>query len=129
MGINIQNQNAGVINNVEGTQKNYGQQWGTVTVTIGEVRAAVRSLDEALRDTPMPDDTRRAARDHVRAVEDEVAKPQPDERRVADRMESLGKILRSTGSVLAAGSALLGPLKTIATWLGPLAAPLAGLLL
>jgi hypothetical protein len=127
MGINVQNQNAGVINNVEGTQNVYGPQSGTVT--IGEVRAAVRSLDEALRDTPMPDDTRRAARDHVRAVEDEVAKPQPDERRVADRMESLGGLLRSTGSVLAAGSALLGPLKTIAAWLGPLAAPLAGLLL
>ena len=127
MGINVQNQNAGVINNVEGTQNVYGPQSGTVT--IGEVRAAVRSLDEALRDTPMPDDTRRAARDHVRAVEDEIAKPQPDERRVADRMESLGGLLRSTGSVLAAGSALLGPLKTIAAWLGPLAAPLAGLLL
>ena len=129
MGINVQNQNAGVINNVEGTQNNYGPQSGTVTVTIGELRAAVRSLDEALRDAPMPEETRRTARDHVRAVEDEVAKPQPDERKVADRMESLGGLLRGAGSVLAAGSALLGPLKTIAAWLGPLAAPLAGLLL
>ena len=126
MGINVHNQNAGVINNVEGTQNVYGPQSGTVT--IGEVRAAVRSLDEALRDTPMPDDVRREARDHVRAVEDELARPRPDERTVADRLESLGGVLRSTGSVVTAGSALLGPLKTIAAWLGPLAAPLVALL-
>jgi hypothetical protein len=129
MGINVQNQNAGVVNNVEGTQNNYGPQSGTVTVTIGQVRAAVQSLGEALRDTPMPDDARRAALDHVRAVDDEVQTPQPDKRRVADRLESLGSLLRGTGSVVTAGSALLGPLKTIAAWLGPLAAPLVGLLL
>jgi hypothetical protein len=127
MGITVHgNQNAGVINNVEGTQNLYGTQSGTVT--IGDVRAAVRSLDQALAATPMPDDARRTARERIRAVEDEVALPEPDRRRVADRLADVGKVLASAGTVVNAGSALLGPLRTLAAWLGPLAAPLLAVL-
>jgi hypothetical protein len=127
MGITVHgNQNAGVINNVEGTQNVYAPQSGTVT--IGDVRAAVRSLSEALDTAPMTDDARRAAQAHVRAVEDEIARPEPDRRRVADRLSGLAKVLASAGTVISAGSALLGPLHTLATWLGPLAAPLLALL-
>ena len=110
---------------VIGTQNNYGSKG---SVTIGEVRQAVRDLDAALAAAPLPEDTRRAARDHVRAVEDEVQRDRPDPGTVVDRLERLGTVLRSTGSVVTAGSALVAPLKTLAAWLGPLAAPLMTLL-
>ena len=110
---------------VIGTQNNYGVEG---SVTIGEVRQAVRDLDAALATAPLPENTRRAARDHVRAVEHEVQRDRPDQRTVVDRMERLATLLRSTGSVVTAGSALAGPLRTLATWLGPAAAPLLALL-
>lgn len=127
MGITVHNQTAGgAINNVEGTQNVYGSQSGSVT--LGDVQFAVRSLDEALTTTPMPEDARRAARDRVRAIDEEVNRPQPDRERVADHLAGLSKVLASAGSVMNAGSALVGPLKTLASWLGPLAAPVLALL-
>jgi hypothetical protein len=127
VGISVHgNQNAGVINNVEGTQNVHGDQVGTVS--LAEARSAVRSLDDALITTPMRKDARRAAQERVREIGAEVDRPQPDRARIADHLTQLGRVLTSTGTVVTAGSALLGPLRTLAAWVGPLAAPLLTLL-
>jgi len=61
-------------------------------------------------------------------VEEEMRLDRPDERTVAQHLDSLGRVLGSAGSVVTAGSALFGPLKTFAAWLGSAALPwLAGL--
>src|SRR5215217_9309334 len=97
---------------VIGTLNDFGSQYGSVT--IGEVRQAVRDLDSALATTPLPADARRTARDHVAAVEEEMRLDRPDERTVVQHLDSLGRVLGSAGSVVTAGSALFGPLKTFA---------------
>jgi hypothetical protein len=117
MSIQVKNQNAVVINNVDGEQVVYGGQHGTV-VTGEDARRAVRELRDALAGAALDETTAAEARAHVAEIDAAVHAPEPDKRRAAGRLKRLTKLLADAGSLATAGTALIGPLRTLAGWLG-----------
>jgi hypothetical protein len=126
MSVNVNNQTAGVINNAD-NQVVYGGQHGTV-VTNQDASRAVRELRDALASTAL-DQTRAAeARAHVAEIDAAVHAPQPDRRRAAGRLKRLIRLLTDAGSLTTASAALIGPLQTLAGWLGAHGAAIFSLL-
>lgn len=125
MAINIGSQTGGVINNVDGNQTIYGGQHGG-TVTSGAARQAVDQLAEALAQSAVPDDPVIAGQ--TEQLRSEMRTPEPDKGRIAACLERLTKVLTATQSWVKAGAAVLGPIRTIATWLGALGLPILGML-
>jgi hypothetical protein len=151
MSLNIGQQTAGVINNAGGDQWIYGQQ-GAVVTDEG-ARRAVAELRDALARPEGPGLARpegpalarpegpalarpegpgraAAAQMHARVAEIDAAMQarQPDKSRVAQLLERLTRLLAAAGSLTAAGAAVIGPLQTLAGWLGALGAPILRLL-
>jgi hypothetical protein len=122
--VEIRNQNAGIINNVEGTQNVHAPQIGGHGHLPPDVQRALRDLGPALSRVPLPPHARAHSEAQVREVQAEMAKPRPDRRRVAEHLTGLASVLASVGAVGTAVSGLLGPLGALAQWLGD-AAPLA----
>jgi hypothetical protein len=127
MSIHIKNQHAGVINNIDGDQVIYGGQHGTV-ISSGDARRAVHDLREALAGAALDDATAAEARAQVAEVDAEVHAPEPDKQRAAGPLQRLVKLLADAGSLATAGAALIGPLQTLAGWLGAHGAAILGLL-
>jgi hypothetical protein len=117
MSIHIKNQNAGVINNVDGDQVFYSGQHGTVVIDK-DARRAVRELRDALAGVALDDATAAEARSQVAEIDAAVHAPQPDKHRAAGPLKRLVKLLADAGSLATAGAALVGPLQTLAGWLG-----------
>jgi hypothetical protein len=117
MGIHIRDQHAGVINNVDGDQVIYGGQHGTV-VTSEDARRAVHDLRDALAGAGLDDATAAEARARIAEIDAAVHAPEPDRQRAAGPLQRLVKLLTDAGSLATAGTALTGPLQTIASWLG-----------
>lgn len=126
MTFDIGQQTAGVINNVAGDQRIEGGQHGSVST--GEARRAVRELRDALAAAGL--DEARAAEAHARvaAIDAAVRAPRPDRRQVAGLVERLTRLLAGAGSLTAAGATLIGPLQTLAGWLGAHGATILSLL-
>jgi hypothetical protein len=120
----IRNQNAGIINNVEGTQNVHAPQVGVHGHLPPDVQRALRDLGPAVDGVSLPAHARARTQAQVRQVQAEMARPRPDRRRVAEHLTSLASVLASVGAVGTAVSGLLGPLGALAHWLGD-AAPLA----
>jgi hypothetical protein len=117
MEIHVKNQTAGVITYVDGSQVIHGGLHGTV-VTNEDAYRAVRELQEALTSVPL-DRTRAAqARSQVAEIDASLRTPRPDKRRAADTLKRLTELLAGAGSLTTASTALIGPLQTLATWLG-----------
>jgi hypothetical protein len=117
MEIHVKNQTAGVITYVDGSQVIHGGLHGTV-VTDEDAYRAVRELQEALTSVPL-DRTRAAqARSQVAEIDASLRTPRPDKRRAADTLKRLTELLAGAGSLTTASTALIGPLQTLATWLG-----------
>jgi hypothetical protein len=114
---NIRNQTAGVINNVAGNQ-HIGVQQGRVVGT-DDAREAVAELREALLTVSLPPEAKAEAQSRMEQV---------DRMRVADSLRRLTRLLSSVGAFAAAGAALIGPLQTLAAWLGELGQPIMQLL-
>jgi len=57
-----------------------------------------------------------------------VHAPQPDKHRAVGPLKRLVKLLADAGSLATAGAALLGPLQTLAGWLGAHGAAILSLL-
>jgi hypothetical protein len=127
MSFNINSQTGGVINNVAGDQRVSGGQEGTI-VTIDAARDAVRNLQRAIASTPLARSTAVAARVHVEDLDAEIRKDTPDPSAVADRVRRLTGLLASTGALASAGASIVGPLQTLATWLGHLGEPISRML-
>ena len=127
MSIHIKNQNAGVINNVDGSQVVYGGQHGT-NVTIEDARRAVRELRDALAGAGLSDATAAEARARIAEIDAAVHAPQPDKQRAASPLKRLVELLADAGSLATAGAALVGPLQTLAGWLGAHGAAVLSLL-
>ena len=127
MSIHVKNQTAGVINNVDGDQVVYGGQSGTV-VSGEDARRAVRQLRNALADVPLDETTAAEARAQVAEISAAVHAPQPDKRRAAGPFQRLVKLLADAGSLAAASATLIGPLQTLASWLGVHGAAMLSLL-
>jgi hypothetical protein len=117
MEIHVKNQTAGVINYVDGNQVVNGGLHGNV-VTDDDARQAVRELRQALSSTPLDRPRAAKARAHVTELDAAVRAQQPDKRRAADTLRRLTDLLVGAGSLATAGAALVGPLQTLATWLG-----------
>jgi hypothetical protein len=125
--IHIKNQNAGVINNVDGGQVVYGGQHGIV-VTGEDARRAVRELRGALAGAGLSDATAAEARAQVAEIDRAVHAPQPDKHQAAGPLKRLVELLADAGSLATAGAALVGPLQTLAGWLGAHGAAILSLL-
>jgi|SRR5580700_7717340 hypothetical protein len=123
----IKNQHAAVINNVDGDQMVYGGQQGTV-ITSTDARRAVHQLRDALAGAALDDATAAEARARVAEIDLAVDAPEPDKERAAGPLKRLVKLLADAGSLATAGAALIGPLQTLAGWLGAHGAAILGLL-
>jgi len=123
---NIRNQTAGVINNVAGNQ-HVGIQRGRVVGT-DDARQAFADLREALLTVSLPPQAEAEARTRVKQIDAEIKEPEPDRNRVAESLRRLTRLLSSVGAFAAAGTALIGPLQTLAAWLGELGQPIMQLL-
>ena len=127
MSIHIKNQHGVVINNVDGDQMVYGGQHATV-VTSEDARRAVHDLRNALAGAALDDATVAEARARLAEIDAAVHAPEPDKRRAAGPLKRLVKLLADAGSLATAGAALIGPLQTLASWLGAHAAAILSLL-
>ena len=127
MSIHIKDQHAAVINNIDGDQVIHGGQHGTV-VTSQDARRAVHDLRDALEGAALDDATAAEARARVAQIDAEVHAPEPDKERAAGPLKRLVKLLTEAGSVATAGAALIGPLHTLAGWLGAHGAAIISLL-
>ena len=127
MEIHVKNQTAGVINYVEGNQVVNGGQHGSV-VTDDDARQAVRQLRQALSTVPLDRSRAAEARAQVAELDAAVRAPRPDKRRAADTLKRLTDLLVRAGSLATAGAALVGPLQTLAAWLGTHGAAVLGML-
>jgi len=114
--VHIGSQNAVNINNVEGTLYT-GPQSGQF-VALADVRRAVGELGDALARTDLPGPVQEEARARVRDLDREMRRPEPDRDRVTEHVSRLTKILYAAGALATAATGLLGPLSTVAGWLG-----------
>jgi hypothetical protein len=125
MVFNIGSQKDGVFNNVAGNQ-NVGNQRAVTVATLDDARTAAHTL-RALLQTAHPS-VAETVRDDLDAADGELARPEPDRSRVADRLRRITEVVVSGGALAAAGVALGSPLITLAGWLGPLGDPIRRLL-
>ena len=127
MTFNINNQNAGLINNVAGDQHIHGGQAGS-QVTLDAARGAVRQLRQVLSGEPLPQAAAAAALGDLDDLDAEMCTREPDRPTIADRLRHLTSVLISAGSLASAGAAVIGPLQTLVTWLGHLGEPIGHML-
>jgi hypothetical protein len=127
MTFNIGSQTGGVINNVGGDQHISGGQSGAL-VTAADARAALAGLRRAVAATSLDEAAGAQARARLTELDTEMSAAHPDRPRFARALERLTRLLASAGSLAAAGGALLGPLHTLATWLGAAGHPILALL-
>jgi hypothetical protein len=127
MTFHIGSQTGGIINNVAGDQRVTGGQHGTAVATEAALRA-VHELRDALGTAALDAKTATEARARVEEIDTELRTPQPDRSRVARCLERLTRLLAAAGSLATAGVALVGPLQTLAGWLGTLGEPILQLL-
>jgi hypothetical protein len=121
MNLNIGNQQAGVINNAGRDQHIYGAQTGNLVVSP-EVLRAVSELSIALDAAGLPTDLANQARHEVDSLKEELQASSPDKPRVAGALQRLTGLLVAAGPLATAASSLVGPLQTLATWLGTVGA-------
>jgi hypothetical protein len=127
MNIHIGQQNAGIINNVEGGMWIQGGQQGAIASDEG-ARQAVRELQSALATVTLDQSAAARTRAQITEIDTAMHAPQPDKFRVADMLKRLTGLLVATGSLTTATAAIIGPLQTLAGWLGALGAPILHLL-
>jgi hypothetical protein len=127
MVFNIGSQTGGVVSNVGRDQHVTGGQHGTA-VSVADAQSAAQALRVALERLDLPQDVSATARQEAEQVERELAQPEPDRERVAGRLERLTRVLAGAGALAGAGTGLIGPLTTLAQWLGSVGAPLLRLL-
>ena len=126
MNIHIEHQTAGIVNIAEGDMTFYGQH-GTVMADENARRAA-RELRSALAGAALDRSAARTARVQVTKIDAAVHAPQPDKPRIARPLQQLTRLLAAAGSLIIPGAALIGPLHTLASWLGELGVPILRLL-
>src|SRR5689334_5056189 len=64
----------------------------------------------------------------IAEIEVAMQSPQPNKSRIAGILERLTRLLVAAGSLTTASTSIIGPLQTLAAWLGHLGVPLLGLL-
>jgi hypothetical protein len=102
---------------------NYGtinQAARDININQAQALAATADIRAALAHAGLSPEVTRLAVRELDDVEQEIQRPNPDNQRVAARLESLTAILKSAGALAAAGVALVGPIGVLAGLLGPL---------
>jgi hypothetical protein len=117
----------GSVNQAAGDQY-FGAQNNFSSVQINVARDALRALAKGLPQARLSSAEAASANNELSKMTRETAKPRPNERRVADQLTRLTKILSSSGALMSAGAALIGPIQTLAAWLGTLGAPIRAML-
>jgi hypothetical protein len=115
MSFHIGTQNAGVVNNVGHDQHITGGQQGVLVVTP-EVRQALHALRSVVGSAALDDARSREATRQLDEIDAAVGSAMPEPERVAGPLEKLTRLLVAAGPVAAA----VGPLQTLAGWLGQL---------
>jgi hypothetical protein len=87
---------------------------------------AVRSLRATLDGLDVPQDVRSRADSALVEIAGELRKPEPDKGAITTRLERFTELLGDVGAFASAGAALIRPIRTIATWLGPIGASVLG---
>jgi hypothetical protein len=123
MSFHIGTQNAGVVNNVGRDQHITGRQEGTLVVTP-EVREALQALRSTVASVELDGRQSREATRQLDEIEAAVGSATPEPERVAGPLEKLTRLLVAAGPIAAA----VGPLQTLAGWLGQLGAGVLQLL-
>jgi hypothetical protein len=126
--VKIGNQNAGVINNVEGTQNVNAPQHGRYGHLPPDVRRALQELGTNLDNVQLPPSARARAQAEVHQVQEEMARPEPNRQQVVRHLTGLATILNSAAAVGTAVVSMVNPLVALSQWLGAAAAPLLPLL-
>jgi hypothetical protein len=124
MTFNIGSQSGGVINNVGGDQHVQGGQHG-VQISQQEAAAASAALREILATADLRalgEAERTAVKAEAAAIDEEMAAPEPSREAVGARLQRLTSMLSTAGAFVGAGAGVLGPLTTLARWLGPVGA-------
>ena len=85
---------------------------------------AVRTLRGSLAGLGMPGEVRSEAGRALDEIDDELRMPEPDRGVVTARLERCTELLIGAGAIASAGTSLIRPIRAIATWLGPIGAPL-----
>jgi hypothetical protein len=122
----VNEQHAGVIINADEMTIN-GNQYGTVAPDEN-ARQAARELQSALATAALDRPTRTQAGAQATEIDAAMRAPQPDKSRIAGLLNRLTGLLADAGALATAGAALIGPLHTLATWLGFLGEPILRLL-
>ncbi len=123
MGFNINNQTAGVVNNVEGNQYIHGDQRSQM-VQSGAVREAVQELERGVASMGLPDTQLAAISGHIKEIDTEVGRAHPEPEKVVDPLRKITEIAGAAGAL----ASLAGPIQSLVAWLGPLGQPIAKLL-
>ncbi len=124
MTFNIGSQSGGVVNNVAGNQRVEGGQHG-IQISREDARSAAAALSEILLAADLSalgHDERATVLEDAAVIDAEMAAPEPSRESVGVRLERVTSLLSSAGAFVGAGAALLGPLTTLAQWLGPVGA-------
>jgi hypothetical protein len=127
MNFKIGKQTAAVINNVAGNQQIAGGQHGAV-IAAEEARQAVRELRDGLAATTLDAATAAEARAQLSEIDAAIHAPEPDRSRVARYLKRFTQLLVAAGSISASSAGLIGPLQTLAGWLGTLGEPILHML-
>lgn len=127
MTFNIGRQVGGIINNVAGDQHIVGDQHGALT-TVEDAHRAVHSLRKALAAADLDQVTAIAADAQMSEAAAAISTVHPDRPRAADALERLTQLLITAGSLSSATTALITPLRALASWLGTLGQPILHLL-
>lgn len=127
MSFKIGNQTAAVVNNVAGDQWIAGGQHGAVS-HAEEARRAVRELRDGLAATTLDAAAAAEARAQLYEIDAAIQAPEPDRSRVARYLKRFIQMLVAAGSISASSAALIGPLQTLAGWLGTLGEPILHML-
>ena len=116
-GISISNGNlvAGAVA-VNGTALNNGSG-GDVNIQV--VNEAVRELEKAVADIPVPAATKERIAAELKSVEQNAAAPEPEKKqRAADSLKKVIELLKLGGATITQLLAVVGPVKTLAGIVG-----------
>jgi hypothetical protein len=125
MPFNIGNQQAGVINNVDGDQTIHGGQVGNA---VTDPRALLDRVRQELATLSLPTAVTSRVYPELDAVDAELGSPQPNQSAVIGRLGRIIGTLKSAGALAATGSGLLASLTALVNSFGELGRPLLHLL-
>jgi hypothetical protein len=123
MSFHIGTQNAGVVNNVAGDQHITGGQHGTL-VTTPEVLQALQALRATVATVHLDASARKEAICQLDEIDAAAKRARPEPEKIAGPLEKLTRLLVAAGPI----AATVGPLQTIAAWLGNVGAGVLRLL-